>query len=122
MARTLEGLVECHRVADVRRRAGKPVWDRKIDIKEVLYRDQSNESDEHARAVGQEIAALLRASVPTAWLVGADDEFDWTLDEILDCLENVSSGGEDDPAVDALNSYLDDLYDWADVRRVWLGL
>lgn len=42
MPRTIESIVENHRVAAARRAAGKPVWDRKIDIKAVLYEDQAN--------------------------------------------------------------------------------
>lgn len=42
MPRTIESIVENHRVAAERRAAGKPVWDRKIDVKAILHEDQSN--------------------------------------------------------------------------------
>lgn len=61
MPRTIEHIVATHEIAQARRKAGKPVWDRTVNIKEIIGRDQSNDSDEHAIAVGKEIAALIRS-------------------------------------------------------------
>lgn len=69
MPRTIESIVENHRVAAARRAAGKPVWDRKIDIKAVLYEDQANTSNEHSAQV---LIALVPYCVarcrPNGWI------------------------------------------------------
>ncbi|MGG2576054.1 hypothetical protein ACQYZY_28505 [Pseudomonas aeruginosa] len=125
MPRTIERIVENHRVAADRRAAGKPVWDRTINIKEILHEDQSNTSNEHAAHVANRIGALVRSRVPAAWLEIDSDEVDFDLIEIVEGMEalkpNSYDGEEDFTPLDDLNSMLDQLYDWADSKRVWLG-
>lgn len=125
MPRTIESIVENHRVAADRRAAGKPVWDRTINIKEILHEDQSNTSNEHAAQVANRIGALVRSRVPAAWLEIGSDEVDFDLIEIVEGMEalkpNSYDGEEDFTPLDDLNSMLDQLYDWADGKRVWLG-
>uniref|UniRef100_UPI001953F466 hypothetical protein n=1 Tax=Klebsiella aerogenes TaxID=548 RepID=UPI001953F466 len=60
MPRTIDSIVENHRVARARREAGRQVWDHKFNIKEILFRDRSNETNEHAAAVGNQISALIK--------------------------------------------------------------
>ncbi|HGY9634327.1 hypothetical protein LU674_001730 [Pseudomonas alloputida] len=125
MPRTIESIVENHRVAAERRAAGKPVWDRKIDIKAILHEDQSNTSNEHAAQVANHIGALIRSRVPADWLDWESTDLDEDLAHIVEGMEALkpdSYDGEEDftPLTD-LNSMLDQLYDWADGKRVWLG-
>lgn len=126
MPRTLESLVENHRVARERIAHGLPVWSRKINIKAILRRDQDNGSEAHAASVANEIAALLRASIPAAELDIASDSYDESLAEIVEGMEQLRADTySDDPSYSALkdlNNMLDRLYDWADQERVWLGL
>ncbi|MTK63025.1 MAG: hypothetical protein F8N15_00385 [Methanobacterium sp.] len=121
MSRTIEGIVACHKAADARRRAGQPVWDRTINIKDILHRDRTNESDEHAIAVGKEIAALIRSRVPAEWLDFDHVDCEYDLIEIVEALEDLRLT-DDQPAVEDLNGRLNELYDWADAKRVWLGM
>lgn len=126
MPRTIESIVENHRVAAARRAAGKPVWDRKIDIKAVLYEDQANTSNEHSAQVANRIGALLRSQVPAEWLDWNSTDQDEELTLIVEGMEALKpdsyEGEEDFTPLDDLNSMLAQLYDWADSKRVWLGL
>ena len=125
MPRTIESIVENHRVASERRAAGKAVWDSKINIKEILHEDQSNTSNEHSAAVANRIGALVRSRVPATWLDISADEVDFDLIEIVEGMEALKpdsyDGEEDFTPLEDLNSMLDQLYDWADGKRIWLG-
>lgn len=125
MPRTIEGIVECHRVVRERRAAGLPPWDHRIDIKAVLTRDPGNETEEHAAAVANEIGALLRSGLPDAMLDVMSEAFDAELSEIVDHLEwlkpDSHEGIADRTNLEDLNDRLEEIYDWADGKRVWLG-
>ncbi|EKC7897292.1 hypothetical protein FA341_15315 [Pseudomonas aeruginosa] len=125
MPRTIESIVENHRVAAERRAAGKPVWDRTIDIKAILHEDQSNISNEHAAQVANRIGALIRSRVPADWLDWDSAALDEDLTHIVEGMEALKpdsyDGEENVTPLDDLNSMLDQLYDWADGKRVWLG-
>lgn len=126
MPRDIEHLVETHRLAAERRRNGLPMWDRTINIKDIIHRDRDNETPEHAAAVANEIAALIRSKIPAAWLDDRSDDFDEELFEIVDGMEALTPNSyADDPSysvLEDLNNMLSGLYDWADIKRVWLGL
>ncbi len=123
MPRTIDSIVENHQVARERRNAGKPVWDHRINIKEILFRNRLNETNEHAATVGNELSTLLKQSVPKAWLDISSPDFDDDIDNYIDWLSHLKGAGEAEGAVlEDLNSILDQLYDWADHKRVWLGL
>lgn len=121
MPRTIDSIVANHQAAEARRQAGKPIWDRAINIKEILHRDQANDTDEHAIAVGKEIAALIRLKVPRGWLDFGHDDCEYDLVEIVEALEDLRES-DDEAVVDDLNGRLEEIYDWADAQRVWLGL
>ncbi len=118
MPRTVEHIVGCHEAASALRAAGKPIWDRTIKIKSILEREQSNETPEHAVAVAHEIGAKIRNSVPHKWLNYLDDAYDRDLDEVVDGLDAMTVDAD---ALDELNGRLDEMYDWADRVRVWIG-
>lgn len=126
MERDIDQLVRTHRIAQDRRAAGKPVWDKAINIKPILHRDQSNKTPEHAAAVANEIGALIRSRVPAGWLEWGHDDCDEDLTEIvegMECLRPDSYAGDSEgytPLKD-LNNMLANLYDWADEHRIWLG-
>lgn len=125
MPRTIDSIVDNHRAARALRSAGKPIWTLTIDIKSILREDPKNTTDEHCAQVANRIAALIRLKVPAKWLDVSSDASDDDLFEVVDGMEALkpdSYEGEPDfsPAQD-LNSMLDQLYDWADKKRVWLG-
>jgi hypothetical protein len=122
MPRTLESIVDNHRVAAARRAAGKPVWEKRVDIKSIIDRDIDNTSEENAAAVANEIARLLRSKLGD-YLEG--EKLDFELLEIVEGMEALRPDSyADDPsftALEDLNNMLDGLYDWADTNRVWMG-
>lgn len=125
MTRTIEGIVENHRVAAERRAAGKKIWDFTISIKSILHEDQSNESDEHAASVANRIGAVIRTSLPAAWLDWESDKTEEALLEIVEGLEALRPDSykdvEDFSPLEDLNGMLAGLYDWADAKRVWIN-
>lgn len=126
MTRSIDKIVENHQVAAARRQAGKRIWDYEINVKAVLHEDPQNESNEHCASVANRIGALLRNHLPVAWLTNGNDQSDETLIEIvegMEALKHDSYEGENDftPLTD-LNEMLEQLYDWADTKRVWLGM
>lgn len=122
MPRTLESIVECHQAATELCKAGKPVWRKSLNIKRFLNRSPDDLSEENAARVANEIGAYLRNKL-AAELTAEDCDFD--LEEIVEQLEQLRAGDfEDDPTWSVredLNARLDELYDWADRERVWLG-
>ncbi|MGG4645817.1 MULTISPECIES: hypothetical protein [Pseudomonadaceae] len=125
MPRTIESIVENHRVAAERRAAGKPVWDRRIDIKAILREDQANTSNEHAARVANRIGALIRSKVPASWLDWESSDLDEDLTNIVEGMEALKpdsyQGEVEITPLKDLNGMLDQFYDWADGKRVWLG-
>ena len=127
MPRTVEHIVECHRAASALRAENKPIWRKKIDIRSILREDQSNEAPEHIAAISVRIAKLFRSRLPATFFDYGHDDFD---DDFLDVIEAMESCTIAELAQDAkngvepismFNGWLETVYDWADVNRVWLG-
>lgn len=93
-------------------------WAYSLDIKQFLSDDTS---DRNAAEVANKIAAELRAKLPESVI---DDDMD--LADILDELDSFvpanCGDGDSENLCGDLNRVLEDLYDWADRERVWLGL
>lgn len=87
-------------------------WQKTINIKQFLGEDTSREAVETA---ARGIFGLLEIHYPN-WETGDDR----ALADIMFNLE----GARDDKDVTAedFNWILDELYDWGDHERVWLGL
>lgn len=114
MPRTIEDLMANHSVANERRRAGRSVWDYAVKIKAILRCFGDRPTDEESITAGGKIATALRAVLPPEWVDRSHDDLDEDLALIIEDLESP-------PPRDALNETLDQLYDWADRKRVWLG-
>jgi hypothetical protein len=118
MPRTIESILDSHHAADERRKMGKPVWDRKLRIKHLLSDESSNE---RAKTVGTQIAAVLRGS---SWLrhdkaqLEADPET--AGQHVTSEIESLAEEFADAETLDQLNAALDSLYDLADIDRVWI--
>ena len=113
MPRTIESIVDSHRVAAERRKAGKPIWDRRLTIKHLFSDDESAEA---AKKAGREIAAVLKAS---PWLkadleVHGENPGKSEVQMVAEKFESIKS-------LSHLNSVLDRLYDLADADRVWIA-
>lgn len=103
MPRTVEHIVETHRLASERRAAGKPIWDYTIDLSSVFHSDDM--SFEQKRDA---IVRILRAS---RWIKDLD-EFDNAVQAV-----NELANAED---TEEFDSWFDELYDCADVDRAWI--
>lgn len=119
MPRTLESMVDNHKVAQERRRAGRPVWDHRLKIADLIT-DLQNKLEEDPEAdiqgVGKQIGERIRNS---SW--AKEDEkavkerggFD---SEVMECAEEF----EDVTDQDDFELILDRLYDLADADRTWV--
>ena len=128
MSRTADHLVECHRLAAERRRAGKPEWERTIDVASILAEvhetyGEDGPDDAALHAAARRIAALVRASVPAGWLDFASPEYDRELDEFVEEFDDICVGDAGDGYTlrKHFGGWLDQFYDWADYKRVWTG-
>lgn len=102
MPRDIDHLVETHRLAQQRRAAGLPVWDRKINLGDVFHNDSL--TFEQIRDVA--VQRIRRSG----WLT--DD--DYTLTGLVDELAETADADEFD-------CVWDEIYDHADIDRVWIA-
>ena len=127
MPRTVEHIVSCHQAASVLRKAGKPIWSKRIDMKAIINEDQGNESPEHISAISQRIAALIRAQAPASYFDIGHEDFDFDFVDAVESMEGCTiedlaqDMANECEAVDMFNGWLEAIYDWADVNRIWLG-
>jgi hypothetical protein len=105
MARSVEHLVDMHRLAAERRAAGLPVWSATLRIKQHFTDAEHGPEFEAARDA---IVAAVKAS---GWF-RREDEFS-RLHEVVDGLADADGAEEFD-------AWLDELYDLADYDRVWV--
>lgn len=132
MPRTIESIVENHRVANARHRAGKPIWDCRLPIREIMRQAEEREggadalTPAEAYEIAKEIAAVLKAHIPASWRDPEDPHFTMDGEEVFErweqALESDFTPSKEFPEepVDVLNGWLDELYDWADRLRVWV--
>ncbi len=122
MARSIEHLVATHEIAQQRRRAGEPAWDRRINIKQILQEEPDNHTNARIAGVAVRVGKLLRKSAPADWLDCTKDDWDSEFEEIVETLEQTSEKElPEGELADWLDDWLEQLYDWADIQRVWLG-
>lgn len=85
-------------------------WRYTCDIKKHIPGDVPDEwfyNDENFKSVRDAIVAELKGTI--------DHPRDARLCVVVEGLERASD-------TDEFNEWLDELYDWADARRVWMGL
>ena len=127
MARTIESIVDSHRRANVLRSEGKSIWTYGVHIKDIL-RESDDQSVERVADVSVRIAAALRAGLPAKFFDVTDVDYEMAIDEAVEDLESYTVSGlsalRDEEGVDPLemfNGRLEEIYDWADRLRVWVG-
>lgn len=106
MPRTVDHIVEMHRLATERRRAGQPVWDRRINLADIWRNPDLTFEERRDRIVAQ-----LRKS---PWLTGRDTS---GFDELGDIVDNLAAA----ETVGEFDGWWDELYDRADYDRVWIA-
>ena len=117
MPRTIEGIVESHRAASELRRQGKPIWKYEVKVKDLLGDDDSNE---RAVEIAKELAKRMRTALPDKLLNVQDDDYDDEITSIIEDLETFNLEMSTD-ICSIFNERLDEIYDWADANRVWIG-
>jgi hypothetical protein len=100
MPRTVDHIVHTHRLAQARRDAGLPIWDRKVLLGDV-FRNEAMSFEQ----IRDEIARRIRA---TEWHSGSDVVRE-LVDELADCADT-----------DEFDAVWDAIYDEADEDRVWI--
>ncbi len=120
----LELLVANHMAAEGRRRSGRPVWDRTIDVHGIVAQ-LPDASEESAAMAAGEIAALLRAEAPEGSFECGHPAYDIDLAEAVEHLEDLRPDSyahdPDYSVLKALDARLAEISDWADANRIWLG-
>jgi len=130
MPRTIESIVRSHSLAAERRKAGLPSWAASVQFRAVLNRFRpygDKLSKDQAVDFCHSIAKALRKGVPAAWLSEDNGSYSFEFEELLEEFEQATvasftaSPDWDCTPVEAVNALIDQLYDWADEHRVWLG-
>lgn len=111
-----EHRVECHRLAEELRAKGKDTWTYRVNINEYRPKDDTEEA---AIEAGKRIAAALRTRLPRDWRDEDHEDYDEEHHDLVWELENISAG-DGCSAKTHLNAVVEALYDWADLKRVWL--
>jgi hypothetical protein len=111
---TAEHKVECHRLARNLRAVGKPTWTHSAKV----FPGETPANDATKIEAGKQIAAALKAQLPTTWLNEAADEYDDDYADIVWELDHIGWEGAD--VSEHLSNAVESLYDWADIKRVWL--
>lgn len=104
MPRTVDHIVETHQLAQQRRDAGLPIWDKKIDVSAV-FRNEDLSFAERRDAIVERIRK-------SGWLDGRDE-----FDELVELVNDHLAFAED---VKEFDDLWDSLYDIADFDRVWI--
>ena len=126
MARTIDGIVDSHLRARELRAAGKPIWTYTVDVKTILA-ESDDTGIERISDAAIRIAAALRAKLPTAFFDITSDEYEMILDEAVEDMESYDVEGlrnlfaEGIDPLEMFNGRMEEIYDWADRARVWLG-
>ena len=90
MPRTVESIVESHRVASARRAAGKPIWDVKVPLKALLAEYAGFGDDltaEQAVDMSHRLHALLKMCVPEAWRQYEHDNYSMDFEDLMERFE-----------------------------------
>lgn len=104
MTRTLDHLVDVHRLARERVAAGLLVWDRKLDVSDVFHND--------ALTFEQRRDSIVRKIRNSGWLDGRD-----MFDDLVLAVEGLENADD----VDEFDGWWDEVYDHADYDRAWIS-
>lgn len=106
MPRTADHIVHTHQLATERRVTGRPIWDHRINLSGLLH-------DETLSFVERR-DSIVRRFQSSTWIKNADpDEWNGPYEIVNDHLAYAEDEEE-------FNGWLDELYDHADIDRVWI--
>jgi hypothetical protein len=106
MPRTVDHIVDTHRIAAARRDAGLPVWDRRINLADI-WRNEGLTFEQRRDA----IVSRLNAS---PWIKNRDQS---GFDQLGDIVYSLSTADDQEE----FNGWWGELYDHADIDRVWIA-
>lgn len=125
MPRSIEHLVEAHRLGRERRNKGLPTWAYHVPPLNISYLEDERPNAEALVETARAIASLLTRSLPKSWLEDVSDDFDEEYDRIVDFMRTIDPKEyPTDTAysmLEAIDDQLEALYDWADLKRVWIS-
>jgi len=98
MSRTVEHIVETHRIATARRDAGRPIWDLTVNLADVFHNDELS--------FEQRRDAIVQRLYGSGW----NSDVVYTLVADLGAAEDAGEFDE----------IWDEIYDHADFDRVWI--
>ncbi len=121
--------MNCHKAAEELRQAGKPIWKATFRITDLLPDGCDTMPDElseiQAANIGHKIADAIKKNKFVRKFRMLDEEnenADQDLCEIVGRLEDVRDIPDVELTADQdLRNIMDQLYDWADANRVWIG-
>ena len=125
MPRTVESILACHQAATALREQGKPIWAATFNFAGMLPQGLSSAaglSDEQAKALGKRYAEVIRHQPFVKKGEFLDFESNDFSDELNMVIENLECIGSDEgtTCLQALGEAIEQLYDWADRKRVWV--
>lgn len=125
MPRTVESILACHQAATALREQGKPIWAATFDFSGMMPQDVASAtslSDEQTKELSKRYAEFIRRQPFVKKYGFLDFESDGFNDELNTVVENLECVGlyEDMACLQALSEAVDQLYDWADRKRVWV--
>ncbi len=130
MPRTIDGIIETRRIVRERKAQNKPVWAHSLALDEIRpdlveKRRAGSLTEDDAAAWCQAVANALKAGLPKKWFDITHPDYDQVLDDIHEMLDGVTveefAEGKLGTVREHLAYGMDQLYDWADRARVWLG-
>lgn len=103
MPSTIDHKVEMFHVAQSRRAAGLPVWERRLNFADVVHNE--------ALSFEQRRDAIVDRLRHSAWFAGRDE-----FDELVEAVDNLARADD----ADEFDGWWDEIYDVADYDRVWI--
>ncbi len=122
MVDSVEHRVEMHRIGRARRAAGKSRWDKTVEIAAYIHDEYCDDKAVNAYHVMRNVAELVAERLGR-FLDVEKPEYDLDFADMIEdmrerSLESVR--GELDPQ-EAINGYLDQIYDFFDYNHIWAG-
>lgn len=126
MPRTIDHVVVCHQHAISLRVAEKPICSHTINLHRILAKATGQQTAEQVAVVARQIAAEIWR-LPNKFFDQSDAACDYDFLNIVEELEAMTAQSliqnfkrSDDEPADVLDGWLQEIYDWCDINRVWI--
>lgn len=110
--RTIETIIDCHKMATERRKAGKPIWDGTVKIKH-LFENLDSDSDTYEQDIAKAANKIAEIFINQ---FGEDHPlFGLDMSLTIEAMRDAKESEEED-----FNWWLENIYDWCDYHRIWV--